>query len=237
MKKPPRKPAGMIGPIRMRLADKSAEFTPIRFPKDKAERERYIVTFVTQGILKRGDDPYQLTGNPVQNPESDFDFTLPTVAGTEYLDLMEIAPLDTVAGSYADAPGSYNHGEMADFICEKVLGKSRKYRAKPQPPIHLLLYSTDWRFRVGDGVLIIVAHCLARGDHGFKTVLYFVPDDETHGQAKRVYPLPPETFKSFDEQAARHRRTLIGNPLQMQVESTGAIVIPLSPPTSKRRDR
>ena len=82
-----------------------------------------------------------------------------------------------------------------------------------------------------------VAHRLAREDHGFKTILYFVPDDETHGEAKRVYPLPPDTFKNYDENAARRRVSLLGNPERMQVEADGSIVIPLSPPPPKRANR
>jgi hypothetical protein len=182
----------------MRSADQKAEFQPISFPKDKAKREQFIVKFVTHGLRRSGHNPYKLTEEPIQNPESDYDFTLQTVSGTEYLELMEVAPLEGVGGSYQKAPGSYNHGELADFIYDKLIAKSTKYRARPLPRIHLLLYTTDWRFLVSYNVLRLVGYCCQQTEHSFKTIIYFAPQDATQGDAKILYPLPPNAFKDFD---------------------------------------
>ena len=214
----------------MRPADQTAEFQPLPFPKDKAKLEQFIVKFVSHGLRTRGHNPYKLTGEPIQNPESDYDFTLRTVSGTEYLELMEVAPLEGVGGSYKKAPGSYNHGELADFIYDKLIAKSTKYRARPLPPIHLLLYTTDWRFRVTDNVLLLVGYQCQQTEHNFKTIIYFVPDDATHGEAKRVYPLPPKAFKDFDVQAARRRISMLADPTKINVKLDGSVEIPLMPP-------
>ena len=233
MKRRSKKPSGLIGPIIMRQADKMAEFQSVPFSKDKAKLEQYFVTFVTQGLRKSGSDPYNLTGEPIQNPENDYDFTLPTISGLEYLELMEVAPLEGVGGSYQKASGSYNHGELADFIYDKLIAKSTKYHARPLPPIHLMLYTTDWRFRVTDGVLFLVGYRCLQTEHNFKTIIYFYPDDATHGEAKRVYPLPPKAFKDFDIQGARNRITMQGDPTKIYVESDGSVVIPLTPPKKR----
>ena len=234
MKKGKRKPSGAIGPITIRPGDQATEFQPLPFPEDKAELERYIVTFVTRGFRNKGHNPYELTGEPTQNAENDYDFTLPTVSGTEYPDLMEVAPLEAVRGSYRDAPGSYNHGELADFIVDKLSAKSEKYRANLQPSIHLLLYTTDWRFRVTDNVLLLVGNQCRQNDHSFKTIIYCVPDDATHGEAKRVYPLPPDVFKNLDEQAARQRTSIIGDPTRMIAGSGSSFEVPLGPLKKKQ---
>jgi hypothetical protein len=229
-KRKPRKPTGTIGPIIIGPHDRGVEFRPIDFPTDKAEVERYIMTFVISGLRKTGTNFYKLVGNPVQNPEDDFDFTLPTKSGKEYLELMEVAALDHVGGSYNAAPASYNHGELADYVYAKLMAKAKKYGSPSHVPVHLLLYTTDWRFRLSQNVLALLAYWCLRREHLFKTILYFVPDDATHGEARIVYPIASESLANFDEQAARNRRSIIGDPTRLQVNPDGSVDIPLGPP-------
>lgn len=228
-----KKPSGTIGPIVIHPGERTAEFRPLQFPADKADLERHIVTFVINGLRKTGLNPYGLVADPVQNPEDDFDFTLPTESGKEYLELMEVAALEHLPGSYETAPASYNHGELADHVYAKVMTKAKKYGPAPQPPVHLLLYTTDWRFRLSENVLALLGYWCLSGEHPFKTILYFVPDDATHGEAKRIYPLPADTFATFDERAARNRRSIIGDPSRMRVNPDGSVDIPLGPPKPK----
>jgi len=228
-----KKPSGTIGSIIMRSADQKAEFQPISFPKDKAEREQFIVKFFTQVLRRSGKYPDELIGDPIQNLESDYDFTLKTVSGTEYLELMEVAPLEGVGGSYQKAPGSYNHGELADFIYEKLIAKSTKYHARALPPIHLLLYTTDFRFVVTKNVLFLVGYLCQQTKHSFKTIIYFVPYDATHGEAKKLYPLPSKAFKDFDVQATRHRISMLGDPTKINVKPDGSVEIPLMSPKKR----
>ena len=217
----------------MRSADQKTEFQPIRFPKDKAKLEQFIVKFFTQVLRRSGQYPDDLIGDPIQNPESDYDFTLKTVSGTEYLELMEVAPLEGVGGSYQNAPGSYNHGELADFIYDKLMAKSTKYHARPLPPIHLLLYTTDFRFVVTKNVRFLVGYLCQQTKHSFKTIIYFVPQDATQGDAKRLYPLSPEAFKNFDVQAARRRISMFGDLTKINKKPGGSVVIPLMPPKKR----
>lgn len=227
-KKRTKKPTGTIGPII--IHQRSANFCPLDFRADKADLERHIVRFVISGLKTIGKNFYELLGDPIQNPEDDFDFTLRTRSGKEYLELMEVAPLEHLGGSYDAAAASYNHGELADHVYAKLMAKSKKYGSASQSPVHLLLYTTDWRFRLTDNVLALLAYWCLRGEHSFKTILYFVPDDATHGETKIVYPVASRTFASFDEQAARNRRSIIGDPTRIQVDSDGHVIIPLGPP-------
>ncbi|MCI0487476.1 MAG: hypothetical protein L0229_12855 [Blastocatellia bacterium] len=228
-KKKPKKPTGTIGPIIITPHDRSAEFCPIDFPTDKAEVERYIVPFVIDGLRKTGTNFYKLVENPIQNPEDDFDFTLPTESGKEYLELMEVAALDHFGKFYDAAPASYNHGELADHVYTKLMAKAKKYGSLSHVPVHLLLYTTDWRFRLSQKVLALLAYWCLRREHSFKTILYFVPDDATHGEVKILYPIASESLANFDEQAARNTRSIIGDPTRLQVNPDGSVEIPLGP--------
>jgi hypothetical protein len=59
-------------------------------PESKAQIEQAILNEALARASQLSLDPYGLTEPPAQNPESHFDFTLRTVRGVEYLDLMEI---------------------------------------------------------------------------------------------------------------------------------------------------
>ncbi|MCH8081313.1 MAG: hypothetical protein IID52_02875 [Proteobacteria bacterium] len=222
-----RKPTGKIGPITINLEDKTAEFQPLQFPKGKAKIEEFIFKFFIKGLGKAGRTFYKIVSYPTQNQENDFDFTLETEFGDEYLDLMEVAPLEKIGGSYEAASSSYNHGEMADWVWSKLISKSKKYGSASTPHIHLLLYSTDWRFRLSEGVIRLLAFWAITREHCFKTIIYFVPDDATHDEAKIISPCDHDLFKGYDEEAARSRKSLIGNPEKIRQEGNGSFSIPL----------
>ena len=228
-KKQSRKPSGFIGSIVMKPDEKSAEFQAIEFPTRKDELERYIVNFVMSGLRQTGTNFYSLSADPVQNPEDDLDFTLPTRTGKEYLELMEVAALEHVGGSYDAGASSYNHGELADYVYSKVVGKAQRYAAL-DVPVHLLLYTTDWRFRLAPEVLALLGYWLQQRTHPFKTVLYFVPDDATHGEAKILCPVDPKTWATFDEQALRNGRSFLADPTQLRVNPDGSVDMPLGQP-------
>jgi hypothetical protein len=162
-------------------------------------------------MRKNGQQCYDLIAEPVQNPQNSFDFTLSTSSGEQYLDLMEVAPLEHIQGSYANAPHSYNHGWFADAVLEKVDAKSKKYGPSPRAVIHLLLYSTDWRFRIAEEVITLLAYwCICRTPC-FKTIVYYILhnqiQEEIQGELKLIYPRLPEEFTNFDEMQYRQRRS------------------------------
>ena len=81
-KKTPRKPSGSIGPISVQ-PNKRPEFRKIEFPAEKPALERFVVEMVIGGLMKTGENFYSIVGDPIQNQEANFDFTLPTKNGAE----------------------------------------------------------------------------------------------------------------------------------------------------------
>lgn len=224
-----RKPTGKIGPIHM-TGGKASQFQPVGFPQTKADIEAKILAFTLRSLPSLAADLYRLAAEPIQNPEQDFDFTLPTVDGDEYLDLMEVAPLRQVGGSYERASGSYRHGDFADHIWNGIDAKSRKYGVATRTPIHLLLYTTDWRFLVADNVLDLVAFAALKRKHVFKSMVYSAPMDEETAFVVRVFPPPESDFADFNEARQRARVTMLGDPSRMTANPDGSVEIPLSPP-------
>lgn len=132
------------------ISGRKAPVLTFGFPRTKEDIEQYILDSMLYTARKAKLDPYGLVGTPEKNAENDFDFTIPTTAGDEQLDLMELAPLDVYGCTHETAPASYVNGEFADIIIEKILAKSKGYGPSPKSYIHLLLYSTDWKFKLID---------------------------------------------------------------------------------------
>lgn len=125
-----RKPTGTIGDLTLYPDGRRPKFTPIQFPTSKAEIESQILHTTLEVARKSGLNPYDLDRDPEQNPENSFDFTLPTAHGEQYLDLMEVAPLEGIGGSYKKAQDYYNHGKLSDYIsgCVNDVLRSLIYR-------------------------------------------------------------------------------------------------------------
>lgn len=160
------------------------------FPDDKEAIERFIVAGTLTAAKFMRYNPYNLAGEPVQNPENDFDFTLPTKSGSEYLDLAEVAPLDGVRG-YANAPANYNAGEFAESAWTVVKKKAAKYGMRRSIPVHLLLYSTDFRFNPSERVILLLQSYCARRQHRFRTVLWYRPIMADEGCSRQSFRRPP----------------------------------------------
>src|SRR6266849_5170275 len=103
-RRPSRKPTGKIGHLSLDPTALTADFVTVNFPSRKTEIEQYVLDCAITTARKTNHNFYRLTGAPLRNAEQDFDFSLPTESGTEYLDLMEMKPS---SGPYQTAPGSY----------------------------------------------------------------------------------------------------------------------------------
>jgi hypothetical protein len=64
-------------------------------------------------------------------------------------------------------------GDFADAVFELVKKKSRKYGGRRRVPLHLLLYSTDWRFLLSESVITLVRLYCARRPHVFSSIVYY----------------------------------------------------------------
>jgi hypothetical protein len=221
------KPTGVVGPIHLDVGAKTAEFVPVKLPTTKLEIERYILDRAIDVVRKKGKNLYALTAAPVQNAEAHFDFTLPTAKGEEYLDLLEFAPL---AGAYATAPTSYYIWDLAEQLLKRLLKKVTKYGYPRRERIHLLAYTTDYRFRPDLNVLSLLALWVTRHPHPFTTIQYYSPDDQCSGEVWTLFPLPAANLKRVDEGALRDAFVLLADFSKAQVDSSGGTVVPLGPP-------
>ncbi len=109
----PGKPTGEIGHVSVDPHSRDSDFVKVKFPTTKGEIEQYILDSAIDNVRQAGHNLYRLTSAAIQNVERDFDFTLPTDRGLQYLDLMEIKP---PPGKYSDAPGSYWVWDFAEAV-------------------------------------------------------------------------------------------------------------------------
>jgi hypothetical protein len=224
-----RKPRGQIGYIEI---GSDVAYHAVQLPHSKEEIEQWVLNHTLAAARAGGSvDPYRLVSPPVRNTEADFDFTLPTATGTEHLDLQEIVVLPKGARGYEDGHPVYDAEAMAKAVFQKVSQKSKHY-GKPRSPTHLLLYATDWRFRLVGSVVRHLILLLAGRKHVFVTVSYFTPDDEESGEFISLYPVPSELLAECAQwhQAARQtgRRELIivADPRAARLDASGHVIFP-----------
>jgi len=98
MANPPRKPTGTTGPLH--VSAEEAEFLQLEFPSTKEEIEEFIV----EAFVRNSDSMPLRISEWKQNHQNDFDFSVVTTEGPKFLELMEIAPLENLRGSYDKHP-------------------------------------------------------------------------------------------------------------------------------------
>jgi len=200
----PTKKTGPRGILTPRGQDLPPLFMPFGFATLAQDIGEFIVAGATATAAKEGVRLFGLTSRPVRNTANPFDFTVPTEAGEQYLDLLEVAPLSYVDGSHEKGPGAYYQGEMADRVWSGIQRKASNY-GPVIAAIHLLIHPTDWRFHFSDGTLQLIAVRLAKRRHPFSTVVYYAPDDAGWGDLRVVHPIraKPDDIVTFDEGTAR----------------------------------
>jgi len=176
-------------------------------PDGKAEIELDIVRRAIKALSAAGTLPFHLVGEPVQNPEDDWDFSLPTLDGTQHLDLVEFAPLSRTAGSYDRVPQNRNNGDVADDVVALIARKEARYGSLVQRRVHLLIYTTDWRLTPPVRVERLVALDLSRRGTGFTSILYCSPWGSDLAHASILYPVASAAFEGFDEATVREEWT------------------------------
>ena len=206
----PKKPVGLNGPVRITLgADRSeVEFEAIDFPKAKEEIEEVIVKgFLRDAVANNFLPPVSVA--PQQNAQDDFDFLL-ALEGQKpkELELMEVAPLEHLRGSYAEACPRYKPYDFAEYIKRKILKKAGRYRTSTGSGLLLLVYVTDWKFVLSDSVIRLLQHWMASSSHCFEAIYTYEPIDRLAGVVNVIFPsapgvgFNPETFRSLEVEDA-----------------------------------
>lgn len=222
-----KKPTGTIGELRMAKA--GGHFEAVEWPRTKAAIETAVLDGALTSARAKGMDLFDLVRPPIQNPEDDFDFTLYTRAGEQYLDLMEVAPLRAVGGSHSKAPRAYVVGELADRVWEEISRKSTGYGSAPRTTIHLLLYPTDWRFLIGREVIDLLSFWSVGREHCFTSIVFYASSNATSGDLARIYPRKVDDFSTFVESEARDRVVLNADLSAFQNGPGGSVEVPLIP--------
>jgi len=205
------KPTGITGPITVTFGATGsvAEFKQLEFPKTKEEIEKFIVNGFLKAAATLNFLP-QAVVSASQNDQANFDFSLKlTGGGTKSLELMEIAPLENLRGSYVSAPASYKPYDFARFIFEKLMAKSQRYKASNQGGLILLVYVTDWHFVLSQTVTALLQYWTCHTAHSFEAIYCYSPMDESSGIAELIYPTQTEFWTTFDPE--RYKENLVIN--------------------------
>lgn len=224
MGKSHKKPTGVIGKIIIHGDGSKPEFVQLKFPEKKDDIEKMIISKSIQ-IGNPLWNLYGLVSIPTQNIEYDLDFSLETKTGTEFLDLIELVVLGK--GGYENASFEYNHGEMADAIIKGIKKKSNHYKGIKNN-LHLIVYSTDTRFIVGNNILWLVSKFCHENNHGFKTIVYmYLLDNSCNAQTIHPSSLNYNKYSEEEVQKIRNRRSLIGNLAKFKQVSDNVVVAKL----------
>ena len=205
-----KKPTGRSGFMRFQAkSDGKVEgvYTQLRLPDAKADVERLMAQWFLDVLANasREGSMEPMFWDLRANAEDDFDFTVSTVRGPAYLELQEIAPL---TGPYESAPEKYKPYDLAEYIIEKIRSKSAKYARQKQENLFLLTYVTHWSFALSPATLACLRVWLAREPMAFSAIFTFFPLSEGDGDARWLYPVPPEMREGFDPESVRDNVTL-----------------------------
>ena len=216
-----RKPRGISGMVRLTGGVEKAEFIPDGLPAAKDAIEKEICAGAARSMRFHGWNTWPLESEPRQLAENDFDFAFVTTGDPEYLDLAEVAPLKGVRGGYEGVPTTFARGKLVDAILRLVEKKDLHYAGRRRSKVHLLLYITDFRFLVSEGVVMLLKVALRRQRHGFASITYFAPIGAESGFLCVLHPAPggvpylnrqdearmrAETLTNFDPRKWQHDR-------------------------------
>ena len=182
-----RKPSGTSGYFHV-TGDKPPEFNKLHFPEAKDEIEKLVVAGAIAVAQVTSPELYEMYGKPTQNPENHFDFSLKGQTQDEFLDLAEIVGPKGYASD-----GTYVVGEYVDRAFELIKKKAKKYGLSRKSAVHLLLYTTDWRYFISESAVTVLRAYCGRRQHHFKSIAYFAPSGMGDGALWQVYPAPSAT--------------------------------------------
>lgn len=206
-----KKPTGTNGSVKISTG-LASEFQKVNFPQDKAEIESFVMTAAYNVSKKTHPSFYGLISEPVLNVENDFDFSLPISSGIEYLDLAEIT-IGMERGGHDKAPSSCLVGELVDAAWKIVEAKECKYGTGRISIVHLLLFTTDWKFCLSPSCIKLLSLYSKIRAHQFKSIAYFAPINPGDGIFIPIFPSTDDCLLSpKEEMSIRNTRIYKANP-------------------------
>lgn len=209
----------MSGPIKLSTGPSggNAEFLPLSFPKTKEDIETFIVRGFLTTVSRQDILPSALE-SLARNELDDFDFTVMTHNGPKYIELMEIAPLEHLGESYNKAHSSYKPYDFARYIMDKILGKSDRYISPTDIGLVLLLYVTDWHFKLNETTLRLLKYWTLDTRHCFEGIYYYSPAFKDTGVAEVIFPTAKDKWIGFNSETYRDVEAFPVDPRGWQIE-------------------
>ncbi len=210
-----RKPVGVNGPVH--LSGQGIEFEQLVYPQTKEEIELLVARSFAGSPIPGG---LQLSELKQQHQDA-FDFQVTSSLGVLDLELMEIAPLENLRGSYAAAPSHYKPYDFAEHIYTKALKKSARYGGSKVPRIVLLVYVTDWAFVLSESVVCLLQYWLQSRPHNFEQVYAHQPVEPGFGFTHLLYPTPAAHWQSFNPETLKNNVVHNLSPLKWETAREG----------------
>jgi hypothetical protein len=205
----PRKPTGITGAFRVDVHPDgtiTGGFEQTAFSTEKEAVELAIVEAFIRSMnreLSKAGETFCIS-NPRLNPTDDYDFVVSSTRGKGFLELREIQ----TGIKYERAPASYLSSDFGRVLFDAVHEKSKHYGVHPGRPFFLLLYSTHWAFSPTDTALMCARYWLMRDRPLFDAVFTYEPLDATEGDARWLFPYPPDLLGDFEPDAHRNDRCM-----------------------------
>jgi hypothetical protein len=228
-KKRPKKPTGITGTARFG-GPETSEFVRAKLPDDQRAVEQLAVDYALRDGPKSGCDLnafYGLRRPPKQREPPGHDFDLDTVAGPQSLELITVAK-----GPFGRARLAFVRGDRIADLLQEVMAKSVYYGGGPRKTLHLLIYSTDFRFHLDDDDIKLLALDLSRITHVFTSVVYYDFGDGQDGSVRVVFPAPAGLLEGLDYLTQRGVQISLGD-LPNLIPIPQGFVVKLAPPPQK----
>jgi len=221
------KPTGQIGPTRATVVEGGnieIAFEKIAFPSAKDEVESFIVqdflASVGKALASQGEA--FIFDSPTKNTANDFDFSVQSKQGPAFLELMEIAPLELFGGGYDKVPPKYKPYDLAQVVVKKVLGKAKRYSGNIGRPLFLLTYITHWGFTPSESTVALLRYFLCEEKHPFNAIFLYSPIEKGVGDARWLFPVPPELLAGVKPDQLKDNEVLNLDPQKWQVVRSGS---------------
>ena len=211
-----RKPTGKQGPVKFTISDgnSSLEWETISYPSDKEKIEKIVLNSFIEAGKRYGMTIHEIR----QNEENNFDFTLILPGGTVYMDLMEITMKSGSEPPFHSEQIEVSVGQLANSFLDGIKKKSKKYSSKSSIPIHLLTYSTHWRFLPSTKTINLVQYYLSNLDHVFENVFYLNQISEDYSDLNVLFPTNFD-WSHFDPKEVEKEIFFNLNPAKFQIIS------------------
>lgn len=220
-----KKPTGRTGSLKSKLTVNGPrhQWEGIQFPNKKDDIEAMMMSRFVHSCKPLGLQ-YE---NVEQNAENHFDFSAQTPRGPVYIDLMEAIYQTELGNPYRSKKKMVKVGHYVIQLLSLILAKSEKYASKGNVPVHLLIYTTHWRFKFNEQVMRLLSLRLRSYPHIFEKIFYIHPKDEVSNETAILYPVRGDVFIGFDPILAEHHAYVIGDMSEARGNPDGTTTVTL----------